>query len=80
MFDDASFQMRAPVDKRGRKIKRSKVADDFQRYYRLKDEVRRHAPQPLPRLWALVRSMSKNMPYVRAARVYWMPMTCSTPC
>ena len=38
MFNDPTFQVGVTVDKRGRKIKSQKRAEDMRRYYHLKDE------------------------------------------
>ena len=38
MFKDPAFQMRATLDKRGRKLKSSRKNEDMHRYYRLKEE------------------------------------------
>jgi hypothetical protein len=39
MFSDPDFQVRAPVDKRGRKVsKKAARGEDMRRYYRLRDE------------------------------------------
>jgi hypothetical protein len=42
MFEDEEFQLKAPVDQRGRKVKRTKRDEGLRKYYRQEEEVWAH--------------------------------------
>lgn len=42
MFEAEEFQLKAPVDKRGRKVRREKRDEGLRRFYRQEEEVFAH--------------------------------------